>query len=277
MLLLVISDLHIGKKGSINPFGWTNERFIQYLDSVISDYQIDKVILNGDIYDLYSHSYETIYDQNRDIIDYFHKKECIYIKGNHDFLSKEGLNHYTIVNSDYKSIHIEHGHNADFLNGTSLGRHIAVVLYFFLVRLFTFGFVRNIFYKIMEYNDEVNRIPRKRNTYKYLGYALKLLKKHDVVILSHTHKLESFKTYFMNIRKRYLNTGACSLGRFQGVIIDTETLKFDTIKVTKDDVENTNLVMSALASSRIPLKVNTFDSLFKDTNVKETSEIYLNN
>jgi len=37
--------------------------------------------------------------------------------------------------------------------------------------------------------------------------------------------------YYINQRKQYLNCGTCSLGRFQAVLVDTETLANETIKV----------------------------------------------
>jgi hypothetical protein len=51
-----------------------------------------------------------------------------------------------------------------------------------------------------------------------------------MVILAHTHKLESHHTYYLNKKKRYLNCGSCSMGRFQGVVLDTETLDYELIK-----------------------------------------------
>lgn len=240
MNLLVISDLHISKKEQIDSFGWENTDFIEFLNNIIEIKQVDKVILNGDIYDLYHNSYKSIYKKNKEIFDYFSTDKFAYIKGNHDFQNQEGLNEYNITNSSGKTIHIEHGHDVDFIDGTRIGRWISRFGYDILKVLMVFKFVKNIFYKIVEHLDAVNRIPRKRNTYKYLQYALKLLKKYDVVIFGHTHQLEAFKTYFLNNKKRYLNSGTCSLGRFQAVIIDTESLKFDTIKISKENVKMVN-------------------------------------
>ena len=96
----------------------------------------------------------------------------------------------------------------------------------------------DIYFKKVALEDEINHIPKKYNTIKYLTYALKLLKDHDVVILGHTHKLESHHTYYLNKKKRYLNSGACTLGRFQGIIMDTETMKYELIKESKEAISN---------------------------------------
>lgn len=39
-------------------------------------------------------------------------------------------------------------------------------------------------------------------------------------------------------KKRYLNTGSCSLGRFQGIVLDTETLKYELIKEVRGSVKS---------------------------------------
>ena len=87
-----------------------------------------------------------------------------------------------------------------------------------------------IYFRIVSFKEHLNHIPKRYNTLKYLTYALKLLKEHDVVILGHTHKMESHHTYYLNKKKRYLNCGACSFGRFQGIVFDTETLKYEMVR-----------------------------------------------
>jgi len=89
------------------------------------------------------------------------------------------------------------------------------------------------YFKLIDLDNQISQIPKRYNTIKYLTYALNLLKEHDVVILGHTHKLESHHTYYLNKKKRYLNSGSCSLGRFQGIIMDTETLKYELINENK--------------------------------------------
>jgi predicted phosphodiesterase len=104
----------------------------------------------------------------------------------------------------------------------------------------------DIYFKIVAFEDQINHIPKSYNTIKYLSYALKLLKEHDMVILSHTHKLESHHTYYLNKKKRYLNSGSCSLGRFQGILMDTETLKYELIKETKESIKNSRQMAYAI-------------------------------
>jgi len=99
-----------------------------------------------------------------------------------------------------------------------------------------FDLLRKVYFGIVAVEESLSTMPRKYNTLKYLTYALNLLKDNDVVILAHTHKLESHHTYYLNKKKRYLNCGSCSLGRFQGIVLDTETLRYDLIKETVESV-----------------------------------------
>ncbi len=222
MRLLIISDLHIGINDPRNDvFRWESEKFISTMESYIKRYEIDKVILNGDIYELYKYTFEDIKKANPVLVEYL--SDFYYIKGNHDSLSEFGEDCWRHKNSRGEKILIEHGHNVDWRNGSVLGRFIAKTLYHILQRLVKFKWVRKIYYRIVEWQDQLHRIPRKYDRYKYLNYALRLLLKYDTVVLGHTHKMEYVKTYFINHKKRYYNCGTCCHGKFQGIVLDTES------------------------------------------------------
>ncbi len=233
MRLLVLSDLHIDTGDKFGTFGWKPKRFIKTLDAIIQHYGIDRVVLNGDVFELYKYSYSDVVARNRELIEYFDSKGFFYIRGNHDLWNPKAKDHLNIHNSHGRVIHIEHGHNADFLNGTSIGRFIGKMGFYILKLIVKMHWAERLYFKVVEYDDEVNRVSRKYNSYKYLLYGLKLLRKYDLVILGHTHKLETHKMYYINQRKQYLNCGTCSLGRFQAVLVDTETFANETIKIGK--------------------------------------------
>lgn len=233
MLVLSISDLHIDNGDNFGAFGWNASDFINTLNRVIDHYSVDQVVLNGDILDLYKYTYHEVSQTNSKLINYLQSRKCIFIRGNHDLLSPVSQDHHLIINSNGNKIYFEHGHNADFLNGTRFGRTLGKFGFSVLKRLIHFPKVERFYFRLTEYTDEVKRIPRKYNTYKYLKYALKLLHKYDMVIMGHTHKLESHKMYYLNKKKIYLNSGSCSLGRFQAIILDTESLDFEIIKISK--------------------------------------------
>ncbi|GAB4141019.1 MAG: hypothetical protein Fur0015_10930 [Ignavibacteriales bacterium] len=233
MNLLIISDLHIGKGDNFDTFGWDEIEFISAIERIRKFMNIEKIILNGDIYELMKFKMKEIKLAYPKIVDYFKNDYFIYLKGNHDFLNNTGDLFFKLENSTGKKIHIEHGHNADFLNGTRVGRFISNLSFRLLKKITKFDPLLKIYLKIIEFDDQIHRIPRKYDSVKYLHYALKLLEENDVVILGHTHKIEVHKTYYLNNKKKYLNCGSCSLGRFQAIVLDTETLRYETIKLNK--------------------------------------------
>ena len=234
MNILVISDLHLDVHDNFGIFQWDEMEFILYLENIRSRYRIDKVIFNGDIFELYKYRFEEVKTANPILMKYFNDKDFIFIRGNHDYVSDFGEEAYQIVNSNGIRIHIEHGHKADWLNGTTFGRWLGSFGLSVLKKLSNYKFLMDLYFKIVAFDDQINHLPKRYNTFKYLTYALKLLKEHDVVILAHTHKLESHHTYYLNKKKRYLNCGSCSLGRFQGIVMNTESLEYELIKEQKE-------------------------------------------
>jgi len=230
MKLLVISDLHISDNQHLGTFGWNAAEFIENLEEARRALSIDTVILNGDTFDLYKSTYQDIASRNKQIVDYLKRIGSVFIKGNHDCGLGYGQDHFGVTNSKGEKIHIEHGHRADFINGTSLGRSIGYFLYLVLKLFAGFSVTRSIYFWAMEH-DEGFKGRGKYNSYEYFRYAVKLLRKHDMVVLGHTHKIEFHNTFWLNDRKRYINSGSCSFGRFQGIVIDTETLQHSTIRM----------------------------------------------
>ncbi len=233
MKILVLSDLHMDTSDNFGTFQWSDAEFIMQIESVRNYYAIDKVIFNGDTFELFKYRFEDISKAHPALMTYFGDKDFIFIKGNHDIVSKFGIDHYQITNSQGQSIYLEHGHNADWFDGSRFGHAISKFGFSLLKKLTNSKKLMDIYFKIVTLNDQIYHIPKKYNSIKYLTYALKLLKEHDMVILSHTHKLESHHTYYLYKKKRYLNSGTCSLGRFQGIVIDSETLKYELIKEAK--------------------------------------------
>jgi predicted phosphodiesterase len=238
MNILILSDLHIDTRDNFGTFQWDEMDLIMQIEAIRDINNVDKVIFNGDIFELLKYTYDDIRKANPVLMRYFIDNDFIFIKGNHDIVNDFGIDHYNITNTHGQSIHIEHGHNADWFNGTRFGRTIGKLGLLLLKKLSHSKSLMDIYFKIVAFEDQINHIPKSYNTIKYLTYALKLLQKHDVVILAHTHKLESHHTYYLNKKKRYLNSGSCSMGRFQGILLDTETLKYELIKENKESLKN---------------------------------------
>jgi predicted phosphodiesterase len=233
MNILVLSDLHIDPHDSFGIFQWDETDLIEQIENMINIYSIEKVIFNGDTFELLKYSFEDVRKTNPVLMEYFKRENFIFIRGNHDIVNDFGLLYYRIINSQRQTIHIEHGHNADWFDGTRFGRTISKFGLSLLRRMSYSKSLMKFYFKLIDLDNQISQIPKRYNTIKYLTYALNLLKEHDVVILGHTHKLESHHTYYLNKKKRYLNSGSCSLGRFQGIIMDTETLKYELINENK--------------------------------------------
>ena len=238
MNILVLSDLHMDTRDNFGTFQWDEMDFIMQIEGIRDIYNVDKVIFNGDTFELQKYRYEDILEANPILMRYFNDNDFIFIKGNHDIVNDSSIDNFQLINSHAQSIHIEHGHNADWFNGSRIGRSIGKFGMSILKKLSHSKWMMEIYFKIVAFEDQIYHIPKSYNTLKYLTYALKLLQKHDVVILAHTHKLESHHTYYLNKKKRYINSGSCSMGRFQGILLDTETLKYELIKETKESIKN---------------------------------------
>ncbi len=252
MIILIISDLHIDTHDRFGIFKWDENNFIEQIEYLRDKYRIDKVIFNGDIFELLKYRYDEICKTYSLLIKYFDaNKDFIFIKGNHDFVLDYTLDYYIITNSKGQTIYIEHGHNADLLNGTKLGRTVGKLVFSLLKRLSYSDLIMNLYFKIVAYNDELNYIPKKYNTIRYLSYALRLLKEFDVVILGHTHKLEAHQTYYQKRKKRYLNCGTCSLGRLQGIIMNTETFQYEFINETSESINSLKITSVAKETAEI--------------------------
>lgn len=229
MKLLVVSDFHIADNEALGTFGWEEQEFIEKMEAVRKSHAIDRVVLNGDIFDLYKSNYRDIAARHGRLISYLRGIKAVFIRGNHDSGLHFGQDHFGMINSKGEKIYIEHGHRGDFINGTGIGRATASLFYKLLKILALLPLTRALYYTYVVH-DEGLLGHGKYNCYKYLRHAVKLLRRYDVVILGHTHRIEVHNTYWRDRNKRYFNTGACSFGRFQGLVLDTETLKHRNVR-----------------------------------------------
>jgi predicted phosphodiesterase len=229
MKIFIISDLHLEASETLGTFAWDQDEFIAMMETVRKFHAIDKVILNGDTFDLCKSAFKDIAVRNGKLLGYFNEIKALFIKGNHDSALPFGQKHFGVINGKGEKIYIEHGHRGDFINGTAAGRLIGKMFYKILLCVAGIPFIRALYYGYLE-NDEGFKGHRKYNSYKYLRHAVRLHRKYDVVILGHTHKMERHDTYSRGNYKRYFNSGSCSFGRFQGIVLDTETLEHRAIR-----------------------------------------------
>jgi len=122
MRTLVVSDLHFGQPGR---FRSANKELFK----LIHRDKWDRLVLLGDVFDLWHYDYCDIVEQNKDIlleIDVL-PYEVIYIPGNHDaeFKGMRRLNNMRVAAQPYnysdggKSIVLAHGNEFDTFSGTA--------------------------------------------------------------------------------------------------------------------------------------------------------------
>jgi len=229
MKILVFSDWHLDAGDPLGWFGWDEKRFIEKLEKTITYYQPDKIILNGDIFELYRYRKAEIVSRYKDLLRFLQRYSVIFIRGNHDSISHTGLDYYEI-SYEGKRILILHGHQADFLNGNSLMR-LLVRIGMKILRLFShITFIREWYIRVYKFLDTKPLDSRRENDFKYLAYAIRLLdRKYDAVILGHTHQQEDLVLYQRVRKKYYLNSGTCSRRRFQGIFFDIERWTYTLI------------------------------------------------
>jgi predicted phosphodiesterase len=228
MNVLIISDLHICNGDGFGAFHWDQDAFIEQLDRIKTRYHIDKTILNGDIFELCKYSYEEIARKHGRLVEYLQGRDTVYIKGNHDISHETARDHYVMVNGKGQKIRFEHGHNADIINGTIAGRFFSRLFFRILKVMVNCPFARSIYFSRL-LKDEKASETGKFSSRKYKRYALRSLRDNDAIIMGHTHTMEAHAVHHPDKTKLYLNAGSCSLGRFQAIVLDTETLRYETI------------------------------------------------
>ncbi len=228
MKILVISDLHIGNGSPFNTFGWRDQDFISRLELYRELYRIDLVVLNGDIFEMYKYSINKIYENHRKLLDYFFIHDFILLRGNHDSCFSGSMDELTLVNSSGKLIHFEHGHRAD-IRGYKAVMGLHRICFRFLKFSALLGSIHLCLHYLVRKNENFDRIKYRKKKYQKYGKQL-LDGLYDVVVLGHTHRMESFEHNNVGRIKLLLNSGTCSQGRFQAVVLDTETLDYFFIK-----------------------------------------------
>lgn len=219
MKYLIISDLHLGdgtksddfitdKKGNIKTD--RDVKFIRWIESLQKLHgSIDKIILNGDILELWQFGRSAIERAHSGILNYFAHKDCIWIRGNHDY-QITGLLYYDIKMDDGKNVHVEHGFRNDDGMTNPFSRFGVWCLG--VVEKFN-GNIENELESIATKRLKMSNVSDDI-TINTNNFARKLLKKNDYVVFGHTH---SGGKIFGN----YYNSGTCQGGKYSGVLVST--------------------------------------------------------
>ena len=220
MKLLIISDLHVCVLGKdIDKFQWGEDEFIETLLKIREENKIDKVIINGDIYELYFFDYEDIKSSYPRLSKLLEESEWIIpLRGNHDELLTKFDDFFMIDN-----ILIEHGNRGDVG-----GLHFLSNTFYFFAKIMDsiilkIPFLRKKYISSFRHYTSKNEFRAERNTLNYIRYGLDRLRYFDTVVFGHTHQLQKMELTYGDIKKNYYNCGTCTGHKFQGVIIDTNS------------------------------------------------------
>ena len=222
MKILVVSDLHICAQTDLDKFGWDDEMFMSKLISMKNKYGLEKVIINGDIYELFFFDMSHIYEHHSALVDFIQKTDWIVpLKGNHDLFTKND----SVIIID--NVLIEHGNKADFYGDESKASFNNFINKF-LDRTFIVNFklFRKMYLDHYVKGVRLMDVLGAKNPEVNLAYAKKILKRYDMVVLGHTH----IQQKLLIDGKTYINTGTCSTKRFEGVVIDTQTKEVEMVR-----------------------------------------------
>lgn len=229
MKILVISDLHLDTKDELGYFRWNEDDFIRRLSDCIDEHKPDRIILNGDVFEYYRYFKKEVKASYSRLLRFLEKHDAVFIRGNHDAVSGRGLDEYQIHDGRNRIL-ILHGHQADFLNGNAFARKLVSAGFKVLRVLTRLKIVRKAYWSIYRKVDRRDPDHRSQSDFRYVLYALKLIEEGwDCVVMGHTHRQEDLVIRDHGKTKIYLNSGTCSNGRFQGVVLDTSTLAYRLI------------------------------------------------
>jgi len=210
MKILVISDIHLGDGSKSDDFG--NRANEIKLKKWIEKQKADRIYLNGDIYELWQFKPQAVKNAHYMFWKYLHGRKFVHIRGNHDYQLMGPLTK-TLKTKSGKRVLISHGFQNDKLMTNPFSRLFVWIIGQTLEKLFPDIDNED------GYKHKRNKSRTIRNTLKY---AEKMWKRYDIVILGHSHKQMTERSYVYGI---YANCGTCANGKLQGVLLDTLTDK----------------------------------------------------
>jgi predicted phosphodiesterase len=214
MRYLIISDLHLGNVEDNSSYH--EKQLIEWIGKI----RPDVLIMNGDIYDLWKYKFVDIKNYYKDLLFVLHSYNNIKLIGNSDY-ELFGRTKIVIEMKNGKKVCVIHSFQNDLFMSTWYFRFL-IWWMTRLERLVPNSNVFSRFFTRIDKNIENNA----------LELAKKLLNNYDFVVLGHTHNPGIFEN------GKYYNSGTCSSGNKNGIIIDTDN---NTISLL---IDNSNILGS---------------------------------
>lgn len=211
MKILIFSDTHLGEKFEENLF-------IKLKELINS---VDKVIINGDFWDYHLISWDEFLDSKwNQLFPLLKSKNTVYTFGNHDpeRLMDERMNLFSdlqTVNFELKTMShdfiIQHGN----LIAPTLDETMPIVLRSKKLVKLSYAIYDYLAHKM---GFKFLRLGKSKNT-KMKNWALKNLKKDQILICGHSHVMEN------DLQNGFINTGLIRFGFMQYMIVEDNNFK----------------------------------------------------
>ncbi len=225
MRLAVISDLHLGRRDAVDPFGHEDEAFLRFLRFLEDSF--DRIVLLGDIYETLTARVPqqqlaelgAAREAHPELVRRFERRQYLYVHGNHDLVAGPALGapEEVVIDADGVRILFTHGHRHDWLI-----RHLrqfsewGVWAGAWLRRLGLHGLFRAC--DLLDQRMRGASLDATRCTFQRWAMSLGQERKADVVVTGHTH-LGGVAHHGARL---FLNSGTCSEGTFSFLEIDTK-------------------------------------------------------
>jgi predicted phosphodiesterase len=233
MRLAVISDLHIGRGDSVDPFGHEDGAFLPFLDHLEANFE--KIVLLGDIWELLrgvlpgreKDELRLARQAHPEIARRFERSRYVYVHGNHDLATRdlESAPEEWSVEADGMKLLFTHGHRHDWILRNA--RWLAEA------SICLGGWVaRAGLQPVVDFVDRVEMRTRSVSTdpatcsFRQWAVGLARERNADVAITGHTH-LSGTSTHGAQM---FLNSGTCSEGRTSFLSIDTQAQRFEVCR-----------------------------------------------
>lgn len=229
MKIAVISDMHMGNADGADHFGHDDGRFVRFLRFLEDNFQ--RIVLLGDLYETLNGRWpgggraqlQRCRNAHSKVAERFEGAQYLTLQGNHDLvLATEGAPAELRLDLDGVRMLFIHGHQHDwgFRHVRRLGETMSW-LGGWLKRTGLRGLIRRA-----EPFEARLRSPFKspeRCRFQQWAVALARERDVDVIVTAHTHE----RARAEHGDRLFLNSGACTWGRYSFASIDTGAGVFD--------------------------------------------------
>jgi len=215
MRIAVISDLHLGRGDRVDLFGHSHGVFVRFLRFLERNFE--RIVLLGDVFEVLAarpkqrkEELEIIRGVHNPVLKRFARPEYTMVYGNHDaILARAGIPDELVLEEDGVRLLFRHGHTFDW-SARNTTKEFFVWLGFLLAR---WGL--RFFYRVGELLDSWFR---ELGAFRRWALEMAHRREADVIVTAHTHR----GGHAEEDGRVFLNSGACSKGRFSWLALDTK-------------------------------------------------------